>query len=150
YLFARDLFGDRTIALFSLVLYLFVPAKLFFFPLLNTFTPVVVLACACLSIRWLRTGRVADAALFGVALYGLVFYEPLPLVMGVLFTALAGRAILRRDLHWQTCVLQTAVVGIGFALAHATMIAWFGFDIVSVFRQIAADAVAFNASAARP
>ena len=44
YVFVRDLFADRRVALYSLVLYLFVPAKLFFFPLLNTVRPVVVLA----------------------------------------------------------------------------------------------------------
>ena len=44
YVFVRDLFADRRAALYSLVLYLFVPGKLLtFFPLLNTATPAAAL-----------------------------------------------------------------------------------------------------------
>ena len=44
YLFVREFLANRTVALFSLVLYLFVPGKLFFFPLLNTATPTLAFA----------------------------------------------------------------------------------------------------------
>jgi len=93
YVFVRDLLGDRRIALYSLILYLFLPAKLFFFPLLNAVTPVAVLACACLLLRWLATARSIYAALLGVGLYALVLYDPLALVMGLLFVALIARAL---------------------------------------------------------
>ena len=150
YVFVRDLFADRRVALFSLVLYFFVPAKLFFFPLLNTVTPVVVLACACLSLRWLATASVAYAALLGVALYGLVFYEPLPLVMGLLFSALTARALWRADLTWRTFLLQSGLVVIAFAATYATMFVWFGFDLIDALREIGVHAAAFNAVARRP
>ena len=58
--FVRDLFDDRQTALLSLVLYLFVPGKLFFFPLLNTVTPVLILTCAYLLQRWLLTAYQRD------------------------------------------------------------------------------------------
>jgi hypothetical protein len=150
YIFVRDLFADRRVALFSLVLYFFVPAKLFFFPLLNTVTPVVVLACACLLLRWLMTGRAVYAALLGVALYGLTFFEPLPLAMGLLFAALTARALWRSELAWRTFLLQTVVVVIAFAATYAFMSVWFGFDLIDALRQIGADAVAFNAAVGRP
>ena len=54
YVFVRDLFGDRRVALYALVLYLFVPAKLFFFPLMNPVTPVVAFGCLVLFQRWLQ------------------------------------------------------------------------------------------------
>jgi hypothetical protein len=85
YVFTRELFGDRDTALFAAVLYLFVPARLLFFPLMNTITPVVVLTCACLLLRWLRFASPAYAVLLGVALFGLVLFEPLVLVIGLLF-----------------------------------------------------------------
>jgi hypothetical protein len=150
YVFVRDLFADRRVALYSLVLYLFVPAKLFFFPLLNTVTPVVVLCCACLVLRWFMTGSAIYAAMFGIALYGLVFYEPLPLVMGLLFAALAARALWRADTTWRQLLLQSGVVIVAFATAYALIRIWSGFDLISAFRQIGAHAVAFNAEAARP
>lgn len=150
YVFVRDLFGDRRMALFSLVLYLFVPAKLFFFPLLNTVTPVIVLACACLVHRWLLTGGSAYAALAGVVLYGLVFYEPLPLVMGLSFAALAARAMWRGDITWRRFLAQSALVALAFAAMFAFVRAWFGFDLLGAARQIGAHAVEFNAAAGRP
>ena len=150
YLFVRDLFDDRRMALFSLVLYLFVPAKLFFFPLLNTATPVVVLACACLLLRWLLTRRSAYAAMLGVALYGLVFYEPLPLVMGLLFAALVARALWRADITWRRLLAQSSLVVLGFVTTFAVVRAWFGFDLLGAVRQVGAHAVEFNAAAGRP
>jgi hypothetical protein len=102
YLFARDLFRDRRIALFALILYLFVPARIFFLPLMNTLTPVVILGCAVLLIRWLTTGKAIYAALFGASLYGLVFFEPLAPVCG------ADRP---RDLAWRDLVRAPDLAG---------------------------------------
>ena len=99
YSFVRELFADRRIAMYSAALYLLVPAKLYFFPLLNSVTPVVVLACAVLVLKWLRTGHIGYAAALGIALFGLVFYEPLPLVMGLLFALLVLRAWSARPDH---------------------------------------------------
>src|SRR6185295_18140893 len=77
YWFTKDLLKETRTALWAALLYLIVPAKLFFFPLMNTVTPVVVLWCACLLQRWLISGRPLFAALLGASLYGLVFWEPL-------------------------------------------------------------------------
>lgn len=150
YVFVRDLFRDRRVALYSLVLYVFVPGKLFFFPLLNTVTPVILLACACLVLRWVLTGHTAYAALLGVGLYGLVFYDPLPLVMGLLFAGLVARAIWRTDISWRRFLLQSGVAVVTFVAAYATIYVWFGFDLIDAFRQIGAHALAFNAEAQRP
>lgn len=150
YVFVRDLFSDRRVALFSLVLYFLVPAKLFFFPLLNTVTPVVVLSCACLLLRWLLTGSSTYAALLGIALYGLVFFEPLPLVMGLLFAALAARALWRADITWRRFLVQSGIVVLAFIVTGAAVYMWFGFDLIDAFVQIGGHAVAFNAEAGRP
>ena len=88
YLFIRDASGDRFLAGLSAILYLFTPAKLYFVPLLNAVTPVVVLICACLMIRWLNTSRIIYAVGLGVAVYGLALFEPTALVAGVLLSAL--------------------------------------------------------------
>ena len=65
YRFVRQLVEDHATALYSAVLYLFVPAKLFFFPLMNTITPVIALALACLIVEWLKTARLAWAVAIG-------------------------------------------------------------------------------------
>jgi hypothetical protein len=150
YVFVRDLSGDGRFALASLVLYLFVPAKLYFFPLLNTATPFFVLLCACLLQRWLMTGRPLYAGALGVSLYVLVFYEPLPLVMGLFFAALVARALQRKDIGWRTLLIHSSLVLFAFLVAYAAMYVLFGFDLMSAFRQISVEAIQFNAAAGRP
>jgi len=150
YVFVRELFGDRRVALFSLVLYLFVPAKLYFFPLLNTVTPVVVLACAWLTLRWVTTGRATYAALFGVVLYGLVLYEPLALTTGLLLAALVLRALSRGDISWRRLLRQCGIGLLTFAGTYVLVLIAFQFDLFGALRQIGADAAGFNARHDRP
>jgi hypothetical protein len=154
YWFTRDLFRDRIkdgrVALWSAVLYFLVPGKLYFFPLMNTVTPVVILLCAVLMQRWLMTRRAVFAALLGVALYGLVFFEPLPLVMGLLFAALVGQALYDKTLTWRACVTSGAIVIASFGLTYALVFAATGFNLVPALQTIAAHATAFNEATGRP
>jgi hypothetical protein len=150
YWFTRALFIDRRIAMYSAVLYLLIPAKLYFFPLMNSVTPVVVLACAVLVLKWLRTGNAGYAAALGASLFVLVFFEPLPLVIGLLFALLVLRA------WWLGQVTSRQLLthmGIGVATSVATYGAvrlLTGFDLISALGQIGQHAVRFNAEAGRP
>jgi hypothetical protein len=150
YLFVVELFRDRRMAIYSAVLYLLVPAKLYFFPLMNTVTPVVVLASAALMLRWLRTSSVVSAAQFGLALFGLVFFEPLPLVIGLLFALLVYRAIWIGQIPAARFLSQAGVGVAACLVAYGTVRILFGFDLVSAFRQIGGHAVRFNQAANRP
>lgn len=150
YVFVRDLTTDRTTALYAMALYLFVPGKLVFFPLMNTVTPVIVLACAVLLTRWLGTGRASLAAALGIASYGLAFFEPLPLVMGLLFAALAVRAVWRGELTAQRAVLQAALAALACMATSELVRLVFGFEMVSTFRQLGAHAAQFNSVEGRP
>lgn len=150
YIFMRDLFADRFVAGLGAILYLFTPAKLYFFPLLNTVTPVVVLACACLLVRWLHTGRPMYAAFLGVAVYGLILFEPTALVVGVLFGALVARAVVSGRIAVRSAFSHILVGLLTFAATHIAMIVWFGFDLIEAFRHVATDAAAFNVLAGRP
>jgi hypothetical protein len=150
YLFVRELFANRRMAIYSSALYLLVPAKLYFFPLLNTVTPVVVLACAVLVFKCLRTGKTAYSAALGVALFGLMFFEPLPLVVGLLFALLVVQAVCLDRITWVRLTIL-AVVGIASWLAaYGAVRLIFGFDLVSALRKIGQQAVRFNEDAARP
>jgi hypothetical protein len=150
YRFVRDLFGDRFVASLSVILYLFMPARVYFFPLLNTLTPVVVLGCGCLLVRWLDGGRTVYAALLGIAVYGLILFEPTALVVGLLFTALIVRAIRRRRIPLPTAIRQMAIGVLALAATYAAVRAWFGFDLAAALRHVAAEAQQFNLSTQRP
>jgi methylthioxylose transferase len=149
YLLVRDLLADRRAALFALVLYLLVPGKLFFFPLLNTVTPTIVLASLWLVFEWIRTRRWIFAVLSGLALFAVFVFEPLPLVVGLLPAAFAIRSLWRTS-DWTPFGLQAAACLAAFGLA-AIAVQWTtGFNAFAAFRDLGAEAVAFNASAQRP
>jgi hypothetical protein len=150
YRFVLALFADRRAALYAAILYWFYPARTFFLPIMNTVTPVLVLGCACLLLRWLRTGRSSDAALLGVAVYGLVFFEPLPLVIGLLFAGLALRAIAIGAITPQQFALQSLAVLAAFIVTSETVNALTGFELVYSLNQMIARAAEFNEAAGRP
>ena len=150
YLFVRDLFDDKRAALFASILYFFVPGKMFFFPLLNTVTPVVVLACACLVSGWLRTTRAAYALALGIAAYALVFFEPSGLVMGLLLAILVGRAAWGGRVPIRSLLWHGGLVALGFAASYAILYSSAGFDLADAFRRVSVAAVEFNSDAGRP
>ena len=92
YLITRDLTGDRRAAIFALALFSVIPSKLSFLPILNTVTPLLIFAALWLLVRALDSNRLVYAALLGPTLYVTLLFEPLPLVLGILFAALVLRA----------------------------------------------------------
>lgn len=147
---ARALFDDSRTALYAAVLYLFTPGRVLFFPLMNTVTPVIVLAFLWLAIRWLRTGTVAYALAAGVVLYGLIFFEPLPLVMGLLVLSLALAAVLRGDISVERFVVQGSVMAVVAGVVAVAMFETTGFQMWRAFSRIGEHAVEFNQLEARP
>ena len=119
YLFIRDASGDRFFAGLSAILYFFTPAKLYFVPLLNAVTPVLVLICACLMIRWLNTSRIVYAVVLGVAVYGLALFEPTALVAGVLFSVLLIHRVVSGRLSPRTALLHVGAGLLAFVATYA-------------------------------
>lgn len=150
YLLVRDLFGDRQTALYTLVLYLFVPARLFFVPLMNTVTPVVAFVCLLLFERWVQRPNLWKGAAAAAALYVLVFFEPIPLVIGTLVALLLMRALMRGDIPMKTWLSQGLFVVAAFLGTIVVVWGLFDFNLVDAFRRVAIDAAAFNVTDNRP
>src|SRR5262245_22991438 len=150
YLFVREWLDDRETALASLILYLFVPSKLLFLPGLNAVTPVLLLACAWCWVRLLRTRRLVWAAGLGVSAYAVMFFEPTPAVMGLLFVVLTAYAVWRGEVGWRDVVSLTVAIVAAFFATYAAFLVFFGFDLLPTLRAVAADAVEFNARVQRP
>ena len=150
YLFVRDLSGDPVTAMVSLAFYLFVPAKLFFFPILNTVTPVLVIGCLYLWLRVLKTRAVAYSVALGAALFLLALYEPLPLVSGVVFAAMGAGAAARGEIRWTDLARHAVVAAAAFVAVYVAIRLWLGLDLFGVFRHLLGDAVEFNTAAQRP
>lgn len=150
YFFIRDVSGDRFLAGLGAILYLFTPAKLYFVPLLNVVTPVVVLICACLLIRWLNTASVIYAAVLGIAIYGLALFEPTALITGVMLLFLSIHTLVSRRLPRRTALLHLSAALFSFAATHIAINVWFGFDLFRAFAAVARDAAEFNSTSGRP
>ena len=148
YLVVFDLFGDRWTAAYALILYLFMPGRLFFMPLLNTISPIVVLGCLFLHVRMLRAQRWPWAIALGVALFALAFFEPLPLTMGLLFVAVIVAALVDGRIRIATAAWLVAVVTLAFASTYL-LARLAGYDLVAGMRYALQDARHFNVVAAR-
>jgi hypothetical protein len=144
YLAVRDLMHDRRAALYALVLYLVVPGKLVFFPILNTVSPVPILLCFYLHVRFLATRRRPWALGLGAALYLTMFFEPLPLVMGILFAAVLGAALLEGALPLRAAAALVALAALGFAAVYALVLIVMRYDLFGNFAYVLQDARAFN------
>ncbi|GAA1630237.1 hypothetical protein [Catellatospora bangladeshensis] len=144
WLIVRELTGDRTLALYTLVLGLFVPGTLYFTPVLNALSPVPILLALWLHVRFLRTRRLGWALGLGAALYLVVFFEALPLVLGLVFAALLGVALWRRSLAWRDVLRLVGWAVAGFAACYAALRLSFGYDLFDNFGYVLADANDFN------
>jgi hypothetical protein len=148
--FVRELLGDRRIAIHAAVLYLFVPARLAFVPLMNTITPVFALLFAWLFLRALRRGTILSSLATGAALYALVLFEPLPLVLGLLLVVVAAASVARGEVSAARLVRHAALMIGAFIATSEAIAASTGFELVGAFHSIARHAAAFNESASRP
>ncbi len=146
---ARDLF-DRETALYAFVLYLVTPGKMFFFPLLNTATPLVVFLATWLFVRWQRTRNPIYAVLLGPAIYAIVLFEPLGLAVGGLLLFLMAWGFSRGMMRGRSFVWQGTLAVAAFGATYAWMYSRFRFDLLAIVRLLAADAQRFNVEALRP
>lgn len=146
----KDLFGDRRMALYALILYIILPGKMFFFPLLNVATPLFTTLSAWLLVRWLKTHNVIYAFTLGLSVYLLALWEPVGLVIGLPLAALMLASWGRGTFGASTMLWQSLVTVVGFGAAYAVMLMRFGFDLLPTVQVLAADAVEFNVKALRP
>lgn len=146
----KRLLPDERTALYAAILYWLYPARLFFLPIMNTVTPVLVLACALLLVWWLRTSRTLPAVLLGIGLYGLVFFEPLPLAAGPLFVFLVLRSIALGHMPWQRWTVQACGMAAAFIATSEAVHAATGFELLGALRQTASHASTFNLETGRP
>lgn len=144
YEICKQLFHDRQVAFYAFILYALVPCKLFFFPILNTVTPVFILLCLYLFLLYLKRKQPVFLWLLGIALYLLVLFEPSPLVTGIIFVgvllnALGKNRISRKEL-WPLLVIPP----LGFLSVYLFFFAFYSFDLFQAFQYVLTDAVDFN------
>jgi len=149
YWISRRLVNNRVIALYSLMLYLFIPARIFFFPILNTVTPVFLLVALLLFLLYLDSKNGLYLLVLGASLYVIILFEPVPLVMGIVFVALLLKYYREHGFAPAHLIATIAYPLVSLLLIHLIARRALGFDIIGTFLCVVRDAVGFNQLAGR-
>jgi hypothetical protein len=133
YAISKRLFKSKVVALYSFILYLFMPSKLAFFPILNTVSPLFILAAFLCFLIFLESREWPYLIAVGTAVYLQFLFEPIPLVLGFLFVWFLVKAWLEKRVSARAV---TAIVGVTagtFFCIHLMMLATLNFDIFEIF-----------------
>lgn len=144
YAICQRLFHNRTVGLYAFILYALIPAKQEFLPILNTVTPVFILASFYIFLVYLDSRKQWLLGLLGVSLYILFFFEPTPLVMGLLFVSLLGHALIRKKISPFDLISITMITLFAFGATHILFKLVFQFDLFQTFQALLKDAQFFN------
>jgi hypothetical protein len=143
------LFHSRRAAFYAFILYALIPSKLFFFPILNTVTPVWILGCFYLFLLYLESKHILYLALLGAALYFLILFEPTPLATGILFAAILIKAFADKRVSLKDAWRMLAIPVLAFLTVYVLFEVLFSFNLFQAFQLILRDAVDFNARTGR-
>jgi ABC-type glycerol-3-phosphate transport system permease component len=150
YFLARQWFADRRVAFCAAVLYVFMPARIYFLPVMNVLTPVLALLPLCLLEWYFSHRRVWVLLAAGVSIYALVIFEPLPLALAPIALGQLARRYRAGELGRSDLARVAAYPIVAIFTVYVLMRAAFGFDTVRAFMDALEDARAFNAATARP
>jgi hypothetical protein len=150
FLVALELFADRPTAFAALGLYLFLPSRTVFAPILNGVAPLPVLLALYLWVRFLRGRGPWMAIATGACLFAAILFDPTPLGLGILFVgvALADRHAGR--VGTGRLAAGAALAGGALVAAHLAFRAVTGFDAARQLVRVVAEAERFNVWARRP
>lgn len=140
----KKLFLDKSVAFYTFILYVLIPGKLFFFPLLNTVTPIFMLLCIYLFLVYIEKKRAVFLCFLGIALFILVLFEPSPLVVGLIFIGITLYAIGSKQIElknlWHIMLIPLST----FIGMYILFYVFFSFDLIRAFQFILNDATNFN------
>jgi len=138
------LFKDRRTALYANILYALVPAKLAFFPILNTVTPIFILACLFFLLLFIHNHKIYWLVLLGMGLYLLILFEPAPLPAGLIFIGVITYSLANRQIQIKHLGQIALITSASFAVTYLLFLQVFRFDIFTAFNYVLDDVVAFN------
>lgn len=145
----KQLFHDKKAAFYALILYGLIPSKLFFFPILNTVTPVFILLSFYLFLLYIEKKQLLLAWLLGFSFYLLYLFEPSPLTTGIIFIGILTYAIFNGTFSIKDFLILGINLILAFVFMHILFYLIFSFDIFETFQYVLNDAVNFNQSRQR-
>ncbi len=145
----KRLFSDQKVALYSFVLYTLIPSKQFFFPILNTVTPIFILISLFIFLAYLESRKKGYLVLLGLSIYSLTLFEPSPLVTGIIFVGIFVNAIAKKRISVKDLKDILLIPIASFFVIHLFFVAFLSFDIFQTMLFMVRDAVGFNSAANR-
>ncbi len=139
-----QLFQNKLVGLYAFILYALIPGKTFFFPILNTVTPVLILMCFYLFLLYIDRKKAIFLWLLGGALYFLILFEPTPLATGIIFIGILLHTLGENKLSRNQIWALLGIPALGFALVYILFRIIFSFDLLSAFQYVLKDAISFN------
>jgi len=150
YFIVSAIYESRAVALSSFILYLFIPARIYFMPLLNTVSVLPILACLLLFLHSLNPRRRLLALLMGACLYAALFFDPLPIFLAPFFVALAAQAWMSGKASIGNLFWIGALAVAGFLAVYMTMYFACRFDMVPRLITVWVENREFNRQQGRP
>jgi hypothetical protein len=133
---AFRLSGSHRGAFYAAILYWLHPAKIFFLPLLNTVTPVLLLASLWLLLKCIDSPKLIWIFCAGLSLYALFLFEPLPLGCGLFHAFFLGHGIWSKKRSFLEGIWIAAGIVASFTLS--LFLFWFltGLQSLRVFFEL--------------
>jgi hypothetical protein len=149
YAICKRLFHDRQIAFYALTLYILLPCKIFFFPILNTVTPVFMLMCFYLLVVYLDNKRNLLPWLLGISFFILALFEPSPLITGIVMAGITIHALKEGKLSRKEFYRLILYTLLGFLAFSLIFYVFFSFNFFQSFFYIVNEARNFNVNDGR-
>jgi hypothetical protein len=149
YEICKQLFHDKIVAFYAFILYILIPGKLFFFPILNTISPLFILLCLYLFLLYLEKKKIIFLWLLGFVLYLQFLFEPSPLVTGIIFIGLLLNALGEKRISKKDIIAILLYPVLSFLVVYSIFYLIFSFDLLGAFRYVLSGAVNFNVIAGR-
>ncbi len=140
----KRLFHDKRIAFYALTLYVVLPCKLFFYPILNTVTPVFMLLCFYLLVVYLDNKHILLPWLLGVSFFILALFEPSPLITGIVMAGITIHALKEGKLARKELFSLILYAAGGFLIMVLLFYVVFSFNFFQSFMYLLNEARNFN------
>ena len=145
----KRLFHDRQIAFYALTLYVLLPCKVFFFPILNTVTPVLMLLCFYFLVVYLDNKHNFLPWLLGISFFILALFEPSPLITGIVMAGITIYALKEGKLSRKEFYRLILYTLLGFLAISLIFYVLFSFNFFQSFFYILDEARNFNVNDGR-
>jgi hypothetical protein len=148
YFISRRLFRDELTALYSLILYLFLPSKIYFFPILNTVSPVFILFAFFIYLKCPK-GWIYQI-IFGLSVFVCFLFEPLLLASLIILCMFSLSWYLKEEISFSGIAKMAFVSCVTFFSALCLFSFLFDHNLLKTFLMVVEDAQRFNMEEGRP